>query len=90
MSKTLRADLTAFIKKYNLPSTHIYTQKEWKARGEKWGDNTPFVLTTEDALYESLNYLEWPALADELRAIAEKHGRYIEQGYSWTVNFPER
>lgn len=85
--KSLKADLDGFIAKWNLGATKVWTSAEWKARGEKYGDNSPFILTTEDALYDSLNGGCDGDLLNELRAIAKRHGRYIEQGYSWSLGF---
>jgi hypothetical protein len=84
----LKKDLTAFLKAHNFDNTKMYTQAEWQLRGERWLNDSPFVLTTEDALYDDLNYGEYGySFYNELTELANKNGYYFELGFSWCLGF---
>lgn len=83
----LIADLAKFIAKWSLPCTKIYTGEEWTARGEKWGEDSAVVVTTEDELYNSFNYGEYKHLREGVGKIAKRYGLYVEQGYPWSLHF---
>jgi hypothetical protein len=86
----LKTDLETFIAIWGLGASRVLTQEEWFDRGELYGEGTPLVLITEDELYDSVNYNEFPALAKELEAIANKHGRYTERIHGWAISFPQQ
>jgi ubiquitin-protein ligase len=69
--------------------SHVYTQEEWRARGEKYGNEAPLTITTEGPLYALLNRGDWETAADELadfNRFLESLGLYYELGYAWTVH----
>ena len=69
--------------------SHVYSQEEWRARGEKYGNEAPFTITTEGPLYALLNRGDWETAADELadfNRFLESLGYYYELGYAWTVH----
>jgi hypothetical protein len=84
---SMQQDYEAFLKKHDLDiDTHFYTQDEWQARGEPFGNNAELSLTFEGALYHLLNY-HGGELADAFYAIAGKYGYYVDLGYAWSAHF---
>ena len=67
----------------NLSDTKVYSAPEWDKRGEKYGKGSAAIITTEDELYEALNYGENPALVKKLQKLLEKRGYYMEPAYGW-------
>jgi hypothetical protein len=65
--------------------THVFTQEEWRKRGEAYGNNAPFVITTEGPFYDIYNYGTLPETRDRFDAIAAKHGYYFEPAYAWMI-----
>jgi len=76
-----------FLRKNELDTdVAFYTQKEWKDRGEPFGNDAVLSMTFEGSLYEVLNY-GGGELNDEFYAIAERHGYMVEMGYAWSAHF---
>jgi len=65
--------------------THVFTQEEWLKRGEMYGNNAPFVITTEGPFYDVYNHGMAPTILNQFLAIAEKHGYYFEPAYAWMI-----
>ena len=84
---TLKQEYEKFLKDNELSiDTCFYTQDEWKARGEPFGNKAELSLTFEGALYHVLNY-HGGKLAEKFYALAAKHGYMVELGYAWSAHF---
>ena len=67
-----------------LGSTRVWSADEWKARNEKYCNGALLVVTTEDSLYEGLNYGGLEAMfAEQFHELLKKHGCYEEPAHAW-------
>ena len=68
----------------------VYTQEQWKARGEKYGNDAVVSITTEGPLYMVLNseYGEagWKIEEDFRNFLESLGGYHYELGYAWSVH----
>lgn len=84
----------AWLKKKKLDhDTTLYMPDQWKARGEKYGSNSLFTITTEGRLNHILNYPESKQdfkVIDDFSEFLKKLGIYYEMGYAWTLHFYPR
>jgi len=70
--------------------THLYTPEKWRARGEKYGNDALFTITTEGELNHILNYPESKhdfKVIDDFSKFLKKLGVYYEQGHAWSLHF---
>ena len=66
----------------------FYTQDEWRARGEPWGDEAVLSITTEGELCHLLNGLTGDgSQVDEFQEYVESLGYWYEMGYRWSLHF---
>jgi len=67
----------------------IYTQEQWRARGEQYGTDAVLTITTEGPLYDVLNFHGGASTyreEEKFRSFLEKLGYYYELGYAWSVH----
>lgn len=85
----IRAIVTKHARKYgiNLTDVHFYSPKEWKDRGEQFGDGALASVTFEGELYDAINNNEFGTnIAEKIRSDLEQHNLYYEQGYAWSMH----
>ncbi len=71
-----------------MTDSRVYTPEEWAPRGEQYNSPDGLMLTTEDSLYDGLNYGGAEAfLANRFRDICDKHGFGCENvnGWMWII-----
>lgn len=65
----------------------LYSQDDWKKRGEKYGNDAVLTLTAEGTFNHIMNYPESKAdfrIVDQFNELLDRLGLWGEQGYSWT------
>jgi len=73
--------------------SHVYTQEEWRARNERYGNDAVLTIVTEGPLYALLNRGDWETAARELEEFnrfLETLGLWYELGYAWSVHLYPR
>lgn len=93
--EALRKDIEAILKKYKIrfgkdTGVMFYSNEEWRARKERYDNNSPLVMIFEGELYKIMNYASTKrdlAIYHEIEAAARKHGLYGEFGYAWSMGF---
>lgn len=74
--------------KKNLGDACVLTQAEWMDRNEEYGHGAAATMVIDGSvLYQSFNFGEPPEEAEELTAIAEALGYFIEMGFAWSLHF---
>ena len=66
---------------------HVYTNKEWNDRGEKYGNNAVLTIAAEGPFYRMMNYAEhWSdrVLQEKFSKFLDRLNLWYEQGYAWT------
>jgi hypothetical protein len=88
--EALRNDIEAYFEanKHLKGQLRILTAEEWAARGEDIGRNNHLTIMLDGSpMYDVVNYGEPNAQPyTDLQEIANKHGRYFELGYAWTMH----
>ncbi len=67
----------------------VYTQKEWRAKGEQYGkDAVATMIIDGSPLYDCFNYgtYGWGTL-ERFQEMLKSLGFYMELGYAWSVHF---
>lgn len=86
----LKNEVELYLKSRDLAhDSHVYTQEEWRERGEKYGNSAVLTIVTEGPLYQLLNYGEWPGATRELadfNGFLDSLGLWYEQGHAWSVH----
>jgi len=86
--ENLRREIGMWLKARDLDhGVRIYTQEEWKRRGEKYGNDAVLTMTAEGTFNHIMNYPESRAdfkIINDFVALLAKLGFWSEQGYSWT------
>jgi hypothetical protein len=87
----LKMDIEDFLVKGHLDyDAHVYTQAEWRKRGEKYGNEAPISITTEGELNGILNGefsgKEAERAIKEFDKFLKSRGLYWDLGYSWSVH----
>jgi hypothetical protein len=86
----LKMDVQDFLVKNELDyDASVYTQKEWKQRGEKYGNDAPITIVSEGELYAILNDgggRGAAALAKRFEKFLKSRDLYAEQSYAWAVH----
>lgn len=84
----VKTQVMDWLKKNKLAmDAHVYSQEEWRDRGEKWWEGTVAVIAAEGAFNHLMNYPETKeaqALVEEFRNFLDSLDLWAEQGYSWT------
>lgn len=88
----LKREIDLYLETHGLhDDTGVLTQDEWKARGEKYGNEAPITITTEGNLGRLLNgHMEWNQYTQEELAewdrFLDSLGLFWELGYAWSVH----
>ena len=86
---TLLEELKEMIK--DSSCSNVHDAESWRDRGESMGAGAIATITTEDELYEKINFHHgvkaFEEASDRLDAIAGKHGCWWELGYAWSIHF---
>lgn len=69
----------------------LYTPQEWRARGEQFGNDAEFTITTEGTLYSLLNgHMQGSAayeLQEQFSTFLNEIGLWYDLGHAWSVHF---
>lgn len=76
--------------------TWVYTQDEWRKRGEPYGNDAVLSIASEGGLYRLINggpprdelgRAAWQAEIDTFNAWLERYRLYYEMGFAWSFHF---
>ncbi len=88
--RAVKVEVEKYLKKNKLShESHVYTQEEWRERGEEYGNDAVATIATEGPLYDLLNNGDWPGASSEIRSFEEfltGLGLWYELGYAWSAH----
>jgi hypothetical protein len=91
----VRQKILDWLQDYDISTSmvHVYTQDEWRARNEPYGNDAAYTITMEGELYTIMNNPTGPEdvrLSQEFVAFLESLGFEYEMGFAWSIHlYPE-